>query len=60
MFSASEKREAMEKKLRAKLEEEVREVRAERDGGNVGFVAGVDNLEELRRKFREAEEKVNF
>ena len=62
-FSASEKREAMEKKLRVKLEEELRELRAEqREGGNGeqrNFPGSGDSLDELRRKFRESEEKVS-
>jgi len=51
----------MEKKLRAKLEDEVRELRAEQKGvvkGNI--LTGAENVEEFRRKFREAEEKVNL
>ena len=56
---ASEKREAMEKKLRAKLEEELRELREAQNGllsdGNQR------PAEELRSKLSEAEEKVrNF
>ena len=53
---ASEKREAMEKKLRAKLEEELRELREAQNGllsdGNQR------PAEELRCKLSEAEEKV--
>ena len=53
----------MEKKLRAKLEDELKELRALQQGGDhVGaqrrFPQGSDSLEELRRKFSEAEEKV--
>ena len=59
---ASEKREAMEKKLRIKLEDELKELRAQQQGEEQGaqrrFPGGSDTLEELRRKFAEAEEKV--
>ena len=62
IISASEKREAMEKKLRAKLEEEVRELRAEQKEGFKGNLlpTGAENLDELRRKMRESEEKVGM
>ena len=50
----------MEKKLRAKLEDEVRELRAEqKEGVKANFPTGAETIEEFRRKFREAEEKVN-
>ena len=59
---ASEKREAMEKKLRIKLEDELKELRAQQQGEEQGaqrrFPHGSETLEELRRKFAEAEEKV--
>ena len=55
-FLASEKREAMEKKLRAKLEEELKELRENPDGTEKR--SGGD-MEEFRRKLSEAEEKVN-
>lgn len=63
----------MEKKLRAKLEDEVKELRsalsaqrlaASADSsdtmfpGHAGSSASAESLEELRRKFSEAEEKV--
>ena len=49
----------MEKKLRAKLEDEVRELRAEqKEGVKANFPTGAETIEEFRRKFREAEEKV--
>ena len=56
---ASEKREAMEKKLRAKLEEELRELRE--DARN-GFAADANQrpTEDLRSKLSEAEEKVRI
>ena len=61
-IQASEKREAMEKKLRIKLEDELKELRAQQQGEEQGaqrrFPGGSDTLEELRRKFAEAEEKV--
>ena len=65
-FSASEKRETMEKKLRVKLEEELKELRAaaqaQKDGNTEprNYPSGADSLDELRRKFGEAEEKVNL
>ena len=60
---ASEKREAMEKKLRAKLEDEIKELRAaqqgeDHSGAQRRFPQGTDSLEELKRKFAESEEKV--
>ena len=52
----------MEKKLRIKLEDELKELRAQQQGEEQGaqrrFPGGSDTLEELRRKFAEAEEKV--
>ena len=53
----------MEKKLRAKLEDELKELRAlqqgeDHTGAQRRFPHGSDNLEELRRKFSESEEKV--
>ena len=61
---ASEKREAMEKKLRIKLEDELKELRAQQQGEEQGaqrrFPHSSESLEELRRKFAEAEEKVNI
>ena len=56
----------MEKKLRVKLEEELKELRAaaqaHKDGNTEprNYPSGADSLDELRRKFGEAEEKVNF
>lgn len=49
----------MEKKLRAKLEEELRELREVAQGSvdNAGQRSG-DNLNDLHRKLSEAEEKV--
>ena len=63
--AASEKREGMEKKLRAKLEEELSEYRSLQKrrlsaaGGIEAFPQGsMEQLDELRRKFSEAEERV--
>jgi hypothetical protein len=55
----------MEKKLRAKLEEELMEYReaAEREKRGIrnwDNNASMESLEEIRRKFSEAEEKVCF
>ena len=70
--AASEKREAMEKKLRAKLEEELNDFRSKRraDNGAAGAGsastggAGADSdgegADELAMKLGEAEEKVNI
>ena len=55
--AASEKREAMEKKLRAKLEEELKDLRAEKSGGRLGSRDDT-GMDELREKFSQAEEKV--
>ena len=57
---ASEKREAMEKKLRAKLEDELKELREAQKGnfGDANMRPGDHSLQELRRKHSEAEEKV--
>ena len=68
--AASEKREAMEKKLRAKLEEELNDFRSKRradNGAGAGSAstggAGADSdgegADELAMKLGEAEEKVN-
>ena len=57
---ASEKREAMEKKLRAKLEDELKELRAAQTGSLDANLRPGDSIEELRRKLSEAEEKVNL
>jgi hypothetical protein len=54
--AASEKREAMEAKLRAKLEEEVRDLREE--GGGHGGGPDQQDTEGLLRKLSQAEEKV--
>ena len=61
--AASEKREAMEKKLRAKLEEEVRELREE--GGSAAHARltsataqDQQDFDTLLRKLSHAEEKV--
>ncbi len=48
----------MEKKLRAKLEEELKELRSDQKNESRNFPSGADDLDEMRRKFREAEEKV--
>ena len=58
-FSASEKREAMEKKLRAKLEDELKELREAQLGNPDGILRSGDSSEVLGRKLSEAEEKVN-
>ena len=70
--AASEKREAMEKKLRAKLEEELNDFRSKRradnGAGGAGSAstggAGADSdgegADELAMKLGEAEEKVNI
>ena len=55
---ASEKREAMEKKLRAKLEEELRELREDARNGFACVDANQRPTEDLRSKLSEAEEKV--
>jgi hypothetical protein len=55
--AASEKREAMEAKLRAKLEEEVRDLREE-GGGGPGHAHHQQDREGLLRKLSQAEEKV--
>ena len=55
---ASEKREAMEKKLRAKLEEELRELREDARNGFASVDANQRPTEDLRSKLSEAEEKV--
>ena len=57
---ASEKREAMEKKLRAKLEEELKELREAQKGNGDANLRPGDSIEELRRKLSEAEEKVSY
>ena len=61
---ASEKCEAMEKKLRIKLEDELKELRAQQQGEEQGaqrrFPQSSETLEELRRKFAEAEERVRI
>ena len=54
----------MEKKLRAKLEEEIKELRSQQQGEDHAgaqrrIPQGSDSLEELRKKFSEAEEKVS-
>ena len=57
--AASEKREGMEKKLRAKLEEELKELRENSkvgDGGRRGSKS--EDREDLLRKLSEGEEKV--
>jgi hypothetical protein len=58
--AASEKREAMEAKLRAKLEEEVRDLREE-GGGGPGHAHHhhQQDTEGLLRKLSQAEEKVS-
>ncbi len=55
--AASEKREAMEAKLRAKLEEEVRDLREEGGPGHAHHHHQQDT-EGLLRKLSQAEEKV--
>ena len=57
---ASEKREAMEKKLRAKLEDELKELREAQTGSMDANLRPGDSIEELRRKLSEAEEKVKL
>ena len=57
---ASEKREAMEKKLRAKLEEELRELREDARNGFASVDANQRPTEDLRSKLSEAEEKVRI
>ena len=58
MQKASEKREAMEKKLRAKLEDELMELRQAQTGNTDPNLRPGDSIEEFRRKLSEAEEKV--
>ena len=55
---ASEKREAMEKKLRAKLEDELMELRQAQTGNTDPNLRPGDSIEEFRRKLSDAEEKV--
>ena len=55
---ASEKREAMEKKLRAKLEDELMELRQAQTGNSDPNLRPGDSIEEFRRKLSDAEEKV--
>jgi len=55
---ASEKREAMEKKLRAKLEDELMEFRQAQTGNTDPNLRPGDSIEEFRRKLSEAEEKI--
>ena len=66
--AASEKREAMEKKLRAKLEEELNDYRSKRRAdsgagsaaaGGAGADSDGEGADELAIKLGEAEEKVN-
>lgn len=57
-LTASEKREAMEKKLRAKLEDELKEHRDALKGNVDPNQRSGDSLEDLRRKLSESEEKV--
>ena len=62
MQAASEKREAMEKKLRAKLEDEVKQLREEGGGTNTGNPASSiqdQDMEILLRKLSHSEEKVS-
>jgi len=56
--AASEKREAMEKKLRAKLEEELKELRQEKESGGNNRVDGDVDVEQLTRKLSACEEKI--
>jgi len=58
--AASEKREAMEKKLRAKLEEELKELRENTQvgGGRRGSKSEDSDRDELLQKISEAEEKI--
>jgi hypothetical protein len=63
--AASEKREAMEQRLRAKLEEQLREYRErEANGGSAPQSANrnrsAEAFEEFRIKLSEAEEKVGI
>jgi hypothetical protein len=62
LLLASEKREAMEKKLRAKLEDELKELREVQMGNGTepsqSRSGDNNNSEDLRRKFSQAEEKV--
>ena len=52
----------MEKKLRLKLEDELREMREQQQmeggGGGVGRTLREEEVDDMRRKFNEAEEKV--
>ena len=54
----------MEKKLRIKLEDELKELRAQQQGEDQGaqrrFPHSAESLEDLRRKFAESEEKVKL
>ena len=48
----------MQKKLRAKLEDELKELREAQSGNSDANLRPGDSVEELRRKLSEAEEKV--
>ena len=56
--AASEKREAMEKKLRAKLEDELKDFRQEKESGTNNRNDGDIDIEQVTRKLSACEEKV--
>ena len=56
--AASEKREAMEKKLRVKLEEELKELRAEQESRDGREDREGEDVDSLARKLSESEEKM--
>ena len=56
--AASEKREAMEKKLRAKLEDELKDLRQEKESGINNRADGDIDIEQVTRKLSVCEEKV--
>jgi len=56
--AASEKREAMEKKLRAKLEDELKDLRQEKESGINNRADGDIDIEQVTRKLSACEEKI--
>eukprot|EP00090_Calanus_glacialis_P023332 TRINITY_DN3598_c0_g1_i1.p1 TRINITY_DN3598_c0_g1~~TRINITY_DN3598_c0_g1_i1.p1 ORF type:complete len:1094 (-),score=184.02 TRINITY_DN3598_c0_g1_i1:874-4155(-) len=56
--AASEKREAMEKKLRAKLEDELKDFRQEKESGTNNRNDGDIDIEQVTRKLSACEEKI--
>jgi len=56
--AASEKREAMEKKLRAKLEDELKDLRQEKESGTNNRNDGDVDIDQVKRKLSAYEEKI--